>query len=380
VVDALDLCYTKAHVNTFVIISGDSDFSPLVSKLRENAKYVIGVGVKNSTSDLLIANCDEFIFYDDLVREVRDSQRRQQARSNDGRDSKEAREAQPRRSPEEERKRKDETAARRAKAIDIASETFDALMGERGDGGKIWASVLKEAIKRRNPGFNENYFGFRTFGNLLEEAQAKGLLAFGRDEKSGAYVYRASADMMPASLSHTEHAHEGMQADQDAYAQAMDADAEPAFETQAEPAPSDQQRSARGGRGQARSGRESRGQRGGRGKSTAGSSPQAEQAPTQVAPTMRTERNERPERHEAPAHVPAPAPAPEPVQAAPKAEPQDKPVPAKKASRARASAGSATDTSPAPATAKRASTPRAPRAPRASKASKTPKPDTSDAG
>ncbi len=381
VVDALDLCYTKAHVNTFVIISGDSDFSPLVSKLRENAKYVIGVGVKNSTSDLLIANCDEFIFYDDLVREVRDSQRRQQARSNDGRDSKEVREAQPRRSPEEERKRKDETAARRAKALDIASETFDALMGERGDGGKIWASVLKEAIKRRNPGFNENYFGFRTFGNLLEEAQAKGLLAFGRDEKSGAYVYRASADMMPASLSQNDQAHDGMQADQDPYAQSMDADAEPTFEAQAEPAPS-AQRSARGGRGQARSGRESRGQRGGRGKSTTGSSPQAEHAPAPVPPTVRNERNERnerTERHEAPAHVPAPAPEPvQAAQAAPQAEPQDKPVPAKKASRARASAGSTTAAAPAPA--KRASTPRAPRAPRASKASKTPKPDTSDAG
>jgi uncharacterized LabA/DUF88 family protein len=194
VVDALDLCYTKSHVNTFVIISGDSDFSPLVSKLRENNKQVIGVGVKQSTSDLLIANCDEFIFYDDLVR---DSQRRQQ-RGNEVRngDNKEARDAAPRRSPEEERKRKEEMAARRAKAIDIAYNTFDALMSERGDGGKIWASVLKEAIKRRNPGFNENYFGFRTFGNLLEEAQAKGLMAFGRDERSGAYVFRPSADQM----------------------------------------------------------------------------------------------------------------------------------------------------------------------------------------
>jgi uncharacterized LabA/DUF88 family protein len=196
VVDALDLCYTKSHVNTFVIISGDSDFSPLVSKLRENAKYVIGVGVKNSTSDLLIANCDEFIFYDDLVR---DNQRRQQARGNEGHDGRDTnnnanREPQQRRSPEEERKRKDEMAKRRAKAIDIAYETFDALISERGDGGKMWASVLKEAIKRRNPGFNENYFGFRTFGNLLEEAQAKGLIAFGRDEKSGAYVYRPSAE------------------------------------------------------------------------------------------------------------------------------------------------------------------------------------------
>jgi uncharacterized LabA/DUF88 family protein len=95
VVDALDLCYTKSHVDTFVIISGDSDFSPLVSKLRENAKQVIGVGVKQSTSDLLIANCDEFIFYDDLVRETRHSSARPEPR--------EAQAPAPRRSPEEER-------------------------------------------------------------------------------------------------------------------------------------------------------------------------------------------------------------------------------------------------------------------------------------
>ena len=183
VVDALDLCYTKSHVDTFVIISGDSDFSPLVSKLRENAKQVIGVGVKQSTSDLLIANCDEFIFYDDLVR---DSQR--------ATSRKETREAHPsgRRSPEEERRRRDEVEARRTQAIEIAVETFDALLSERGDSGKIWASVLKEAIKRRKPDFSESYYGFRAFGNLLEEARARGLLEFGRDEKSGTYVYRGS--------------------------------------------------------------------------------------------------------------------------------------------------------------------------------------------
>ncbi|HJU71628.1 MAG TPA: NYN domain-containing protein [Paucimonas sp.] len=180
VVDALDLCYTKSHVNTFVIISGDSDFSPLVSKLRENAKQVIGVGVKQSTSDLLVANCDEFIFYDDLVRESRRTAAR--------------RETQPaaRRSPDEDKRRKEEMEARKSQAIDIAVETFDALVSERGDSGKIWASVLKEAIKRRKPDFSESYYGFRAFGNLLEEAQARGLLEFGRDEKSGAYVYRSN--------------------------------------------------------------------------------------------------------------------------------------------------------------------------------------------
>eukprot|EP01034_Spumella_vulgaris_P040926 gene40926-50635_t len=160
VVDALDLCYTKSHVNTFVIISGDSDFSPLVSKLRENNKKVIGVGVKQSTSDLLVANCDEFIFYDDLVREIRRAAAKRDTR-----------EGQPavKRTPEEEKGRREEMDKRRREAVDMAVETFDALVSERGDSGKIWASVLKEAIKRRKPDFSESYYGFRTFGNLLEE-------------------------------------------------------------------------------------------------------------------------------------------------------------------------------------------------------------------
>jgi uncharacterized LabA/DUF88 family protein len=190
VVDALDLCYTKSHVNTFVIISGDSDFSPLVSKLRENNKQVIGVGVKQSTSDLLVANCDEFIFYDDLVREVKRA-----AAKRDERKAQPA--AQPKRAPDENNKRKEELEERKAKAIEMVVEMFDALVSERGDSGKIWASLLKDTLKRRRPDFNETYFGFRTFGNLLEEAQARGLLEFGRDEKSGAYVYRS--DRAPAS-------------------------------------------------------------------------------------------------------------------------------------------------------------------------------------
>lgn len=185
VVDALDLCYTKAHVNTFVIISGDSDFSPLVSKLRENAKHVIGVGVKQSTSDLLIANCDEFIYYDDLVR---GTARKPGAGAQGGRDGS----GNARRSPEEDKRRREEMDKRRAKAVEMAAETYEALVTDRDDGGRIWASVLKEAIKRRNPGFNENYYGFRTFGNLLEEALARGLLDFGRDEKSGTWVARGS--------------------------------------------------------------------------------------------------------------------------------------------------------------------------------------------
>jgi uncharacterized LabA/DUF88 family protein len=188
VVDALDLCYTKSHVNTFVIISGDSDFSPLVSKLRENAKQVIGVGVKQSTSDLLVANCDEFIFYDDLVRE----QRRAAAKRDE-------RKAQPQaKRPTTDDRRKEELEARKVQALEMVVETFDALVSERGDTGKIWASLLKDTLKRRRPDFSETYYGFRTFGNLLEEAQTRGLFEFGRDEKSGTYVYRSSTAPAPA--------------------------------------------------------------------------------------------------------------------------------------------------------------------------------------
>ena len=177
VVDALDLCYTKAHVNTFVIVSGDSDFSPLVSKLRENDKYVIGVGIKQSTSDLLIANCDEFIFYDDLVRESQRSAVRRDPKAD---------------APFAKRS-SEELEARRSEAVELAASTFDALVVERGDSSRIWASMLKEAIKRRRPDFNESHFGFRAFGNLLDAAQTRGLFEVGRDEKSGAYVFRSTA-------------------------------------------------------------------------------------------------------------------------------------------------------------------------------------------
>lgn len=191
VVDALDLCYTKSHVDTFVIISGDSDFSPLVSKLRENAKRVIGVGVKNSTSDLLVANCDEFIFYDDLAREQQRALAKREAR---GGGKRPAEDGKPR--GQEGEGRSHDGEARKAEAITLAAETFEALVAERGESGKIWASALKSAIKRRKPDFNESYYGFRAFGNLLDEAQARGLLEVGRDDKSGAFVYRSN---QPAS-------------------------------------------------------------------------------------------------------------------------------------------------------------------------------------
>ncbi|TQK08081.1 NYN domain-containing protein [Herbaspirillum sp. SJZ107] len=197
VVDALDLCYTKAHVDTFVIVSGDSDFSPLVSKLRENAKRVIGVGVKQSTSDLLVANCDEFIFYDDLVREVR----RAAAKRDERKAQPQAQAPQQGRRPSDESNRKkEEMEARKLQALEMVVETFDALVSERGDTGKIWASLLKDTLKRRRPDFSETYFGFRTFGNLLEEAQTRGLFEFGRDEKSGTYVYRSAASQPAETL------------------------------------------------------------------------------------------------------------------------------------------------------------------------------------
>ena len=147
VVDALDLCYTKSHVDTFVLITGDSDFSPLVSKLRENAKLVIGVGVKNSSSDLLINNCDEFIYYDDLVREQRKS-----------------------------------TAKRRPPKPPAAP----AAAGE-----KLWGSMVKQALKRRNPGFNETYYGYGSFGKLLDDAAARRLIEIEEDEKSGGVIVKA---------------------------------------------------------------------------------------------------------------------------------------------------------------------------------------------
>jgi len=175
VVDALDLCYTKSHVDTFVIISGDSDFSPLVSKLRENDKTVIGVGVKNATSDLLMSNCDEFIFYDDLVR---DETRKQGRRRGGG---KRPASAKPDGKGEDDKKQE---------ALDVVMETVEALFKDRGEEEKVWGSMVKQAIKRRKPGFDESYHGFGTFGKLLEEAQARKLLTLEHDEKSGGYIIK----------------------------------------------------------------------------------------------------------------------------------------------------------------------------------------------
>ncbi len=181
VVDALDLCYTKSHVDTFVIISGDSDFSPLVSKLRENNKTVIAVGVKNSTSNLLIANCDEFIFYDDLVREQKAKAANPAKKPARGKATVAAPAA-----PAQEKGKKQE-------ALDLVLATTEALSAERGAEDKIWGSMVKQALKRRNPGFSESYYGFRSFNQLLEEAAARKLLVLERDEKSGGYLVRSVA-------------------------------------------------------------------------------------------------------------------------------------------------------------------------------------------
>lgn len=180
VVDALDLCYTKDHIDTFVIISGDSDFSPLVSKLRENAKTVIGVGVKKSTSDLLMSSCDEFILYDDLVRKPPPARRRRR-RPTAGK-------------TQSETKAEEQVAAgqddRSQEAIDLVRGTIEELYAERGDTARLWGSMVKQTLKRRQPSFNESYYGFDSFNELLEEAQARGQLALEMDERSGGYIIR----------------------------------------------------------------------------------------------------------------------------------------------------------------------------------------------
>jgi len=212
VVDALDLCYTKAHVDTFVIISGDSDFSPLVSKLRENNKTVIGVGVKKSTSDLLMANCDEFIFYDDLVRALKRKAptRRKSAKKSSGEASEVDAATPAAETPSKAPGKKARASKKKADAKEVITEdqqqqerlatglnelvtTFEALLAERGDGDAIWGSMVKQTLKRRKPGFNENYYGFRSFNGMLEEAQSQGLLMLEKDGKSGGYLVKPLA-------------------------------------------------------------------------------------------------------------------------------------------------------------------------------------------
>jgi hypothetical protein len=169
-------------LDTFVILSGDSDFSPLVSKLRENDKIVIGVGVKNSTSDLLIANCDEFIYYDDLVRRP-PARRRESPREQTRQTGKPAKGPAPKAA-------KPPAGDKKQEAWDLIVQTYEALVEERGEGEKIWSSMLKQTLKRRRPGFSESYYGFRSFGQLLEEAQAQGILDLEPEERSGGYIIK----------------------------------------------------------------------------------------------------------------------------------------------------------------------------------------------
>jgi len=180
VVDALDLCYTKEHIDTFVIVSGDSDFSPLVSKLRENNKVVIGVGVKSSTSDLLMNNCDEFIYYDDLARDQESSKKRKRKPAP-------KKKAVSKSDPKQQAKLEADDE-RIDEAISLIMETAEALHAERGDREKLWGSMIKQALKRRRPGFNESYYGARSFSDLLEEAERRGLLGLTLDERSGGYL------------------------------------------------------------------------------------------------------------------------------------------------------------------------------------------------
>jgi len=208
VVDALDLCYTKSHVDTFVILSGDSDFSPLVSKLRENNKQVIGLGVKNSTSDLLIDNCDEFIYYDDLVRKKAGSKRKSKSKTTSSKASaskatttKSRSKSQKASEEEEEAKapkkgqertgslKETELMERRDQAIEHVLDTVEALFAERE--GNLWGSMVKQTLKRKRPNFDETFHGYSTFNQLLEDAQRQGLLVIQRDEKSGGYQIHA---------------------------------------------------------------------------------------------------------------------------------------------------------------------------------------------
>ena len=180
VVDALDLCYTKSHVDLFVIVSGDSDFSPLVSKLRENDKTVVGIGVKNSSSDLLIESCDEFILYDDLVR----SRKSDRARAKPGGDD-----SKRDRSQATKKKAADDdpdAERRQTEGIELVLDVVDALFRDRDD--SIWGSMVKQTLKRKRPSFNESFHGYRSFNELLEDAGSRGLLELQKDERSGGYV------------------------------------------------------------------------------------------------------------------------------------------------------------------------------------------------
>ncbi len=180
VVDALDLCYSKQHIDVFALISGDSDFSPLVSKLKENNRRVIGCGVKSSTSDLLIANCDEFIYYDDLFRAAsKSSPRTKKKKVAHKRESQEGKATL-----EEKEDRVDEAFDRVLEVLESVEQDYDPL----------WGSTLKQAIRRVHPGFSESYYGFGSFSDLLEEIKDEGLIELDYDDRRGNYKVRRAKD------------------------------------------------------------------------------------------------------------------------------------------------------------------------------------------
>jgi hypothetical protein len=205
VVDALDLCYSKTHIDFFALLTGDSDFSPLVSKLKENDKRVLGCGVKQSTSNLLISGCDEFIYYDDLVRAQEKGgssrERKKTAKSAGGR----ARQApagskaqKPASSPKagqagktEKRELPDKATSgdgdRKPEAIDQLMEIVESLSQ---DYDQIWGSMIKQTIRRVYPSFNESYLGYRNFAELLEHAEDEGCVDLDFDERRGNYKVR----------------------------------------------------------------------------------------------------------------------------------------------------------------------------------------------
>jgi uncharacterized protein (TIGR00288 family) len=200
VVDALDLCYTKAHVDMFVIVSGDSDFSPLVSKLRENDKKVIGLGIKSSSSDLLIENCDEFIYYDDLVRNQRKGASKKASKQAATKKAASTKKAKPVGGKPADKKTAEEQASdgeskgqaaadetgSKEEAIELVLEIVEALFRDRDE--NLWGSMVKQTLKRKKPHFSETFHGYRTFNQLLEDAQSQGLLELQKDDKSGGYL------------------------------------------------------------------------------------------------------------------------------------------------------------------------------------------------
>jgi len=198
VVDALDICYSKTHIDVFALLTGDSDFSPLVSKLKENNKRVIGCGVKQSTSNLLIGNCDEFIYYDDLVR-LQEQGSGKRERSRDRKSSrKEGSAENPSRSVKSENggsgKKAGSTDSPDSVRLDRKPEAMDHLLeileSLNQDYDEIWGSMIKQTIRRVYPGFNENYCGYRNFAELLEHAADEGEIEIDFDERRGNYRVR----------------------------------------------------------------------------------------------------------------------------------------------------------------------------------------------